>query len=110
MFSKHKGSFYCSNCPHFRKENQLYLGKLMLMTLSLNAIKFSNDNRLIFKLQLRFNSEPLNIPSEMVDKISWSSSDDKGIQPIDCKQAYAYRTSVEIIHKTDKIKCVGVLI
>ena len=56
-------------------------------------LKEFEKNKLILKTQQRFKIERHKIFTDEIDKIAWSSIDDKIMQSIDSTETYAYGTS-----------------
>ena len=68
--------------------------------------EFIKKKKLILKWQQRFKSERHNIFTEEINKIAWSSNDDKIIQLIDSIETYTFGTSKDLVSKKkEEIKC-----
>ena len=60
---------------------------------NVDNLKEFEKNKLILKTQQRFKIERHKIFTDEIDKIDWSSIDDKIMQSIDSTETYAYGTS-----------------
>ena len=60
--------------------------------------------KIILKEYQRFKSERHNLFTELINKIAWSSNDDKRMQSIDLIERYAYRMSKDLMWKKEKTK------
>ena len=71
--------------------------------------QFIRNNKLL-KTQQRFKSEWHNAFTEEINKISFSSNDDKRKQSIDSIETYAYETNKDdLISKKEEIKCNNII-
>ena len=57
------------------------------------------------KTQQRFKSEKHNVFTEKINKIAFSSNDDKIMQAIDLIEICAYGTSKDLVGDEEEIKC-----
>ena len=64
---------------------------------------------MILKTQKKFKSEKHNIFNEEINKIASISNDDKGTQPIDLMETYAYGTTEDLISEKEEIKCNNII-
>ena len=60
---------------------------------------------MILKTRQRFQSEKHNAFIEEINKISFSSNDDKRIQSIDWMKTNAYEMSKDLVSEKEEIKC-----
>ena len=65
--------------------------------------------KLLLKTQQRFKSNSHNLFTEEINKIVWSSNDDKRMQSIDLIEAYAYEVSKDLVNKQKEIKCNNII-
>ena len=65
--------------------------------------------KLLLKTQQRFKSESYNLFTEEINKIVWSSNDDKRMQSIDLIEGYAYDVSKDLVNKQKEIKCNNII-
>ena len=63
----------------------------------------------MLKIQKRFECERHNVFTEEVNKIAWSSNDDKRIQSVNSVETYAYGTSKDLVLKREEIQCYNVI-
>ena len=61
------------------------------------------------KTQQKFKNEMHNVLTEEINKIALNSNDDKRIQWIDPIEAYAYRTSKDLVCNKDKNNIIKLL-
>ena len=61
------------------------------------------------KIQKRFECERHNVFTEEVNKIAWSSNDDKRIQSVNSVETYAYGTSKDLVLEREEIQCYNVI-
>ena len=71
--------------------------------------EFLKSNKLILKTQQRFKSETRNVFPKEINKIAWSSNDDKIMQSIDSIETYACGTSKGLVSEKEKIKCDNII-
>ena len=71
---------------------------------SLTAYQKEFVKKIILREQKRFKSEGYNVFTEVINKITLSSNDDKRMQSIDLIETYAYGTSKNLIWKKEKIE------
>ena len=69
-----------------------------------NHKEFIRNNKSISKTQQRFKSERHNVFTEEINKIAFSSNDDKRMQSIDSIETYAYGTNKDLVSKKGEIK------
>ena len=58
----------------------------------------------MLKIQQRFKNERHNVFTEVINKISLTSNDDKRMQSIDLAETYVYGMSKDVIYVKEKIK------
>ena len=61
------------------------------------------NNKLVLKTQQRFKSERHNVLTEEINKIAWSSNDDKKMQSIDSIDTYAW---AKMIYRKEKLNAI----
>ena len=66
------------------------------------------NNEIILKSQQRFKSEGPNVCTEEVNKIAFSSNDDKRLQTYDRVTSYPYGTSAGKVCKTEILSKVNI--
>ena len=69
-----------------------------------NHKEFIRNNKSISKTQQRFKSERHNVFTEEINKIAFSSNDDKRMQSIDSIETYTYGTNKDLVSKKGEIK------
>ena len=74
------------------KTNYLEKNEINLESLKEDHKEFIKNNKLILKTQQRFKSERHNVFTEEINKIAFSSIDDKRMKSIDLIETYAYGT------------------
>ena len=87
------------------KINYLEKNKIDIDSIKESHKEFIKNNKLILKIQQRFESERHNVFIEEINKIALSSNDDKRMQSIDSIETYAYGTSQDLVSDKEKIKC-----
>ena len=60
---------------------------------------------MILKSQERFKNEKNIIFTKQIDKIAFSSNDDKRMQSIDSIETNAYETNKDLVSQKEMIKC-----
>ena len=68
-----------------------------------------NLGEITIKNTARFKSESYNLFTEEINKIVWSSNDDKRMQSIDLIEGYAYEVSKDLVNKQEEIKCNNII-
>ena len=67
--------------------------------------EFTRNNKLILKKHSKdLKSERHNVFTEEINKIAWSSNDNKRMQSTDLIKTYAYGTSKVLVSQEDEIK------
>ena len=79
--------------------------KIDIYCIKENQKEFIRNNKLILKTQQRFKSEKHNVFTEKINKIAFSSNDDKIMQAIDLIETCAYGTSKDLVGDKEEIKC-----
>ena len=67
--------------------------------------EFIRNNKLILKIQQRFNSERYNVFTPKINNIFLSSNADKRMQSIDLIETYTHRTSKDLVSEKEEIEC-----
>ena len=70
--------------------------------------EYIKNNKLILKTQQRFRSKKHALTQE-INKIAFSSDDDKRIQSIDSIETYAYGMSKDLVCTKKEIKCNNII-
>ena len=78
-------------------------------SLKRNHKQFIRNNKSILKTQQRFKSEKHNVFTEEINKIAFSSNDDKRMQSINLIETYGYGTSKDLVCKKEEIKCNNII-
>ena len=66
-----------------------------------NHKEFIKNNKLILQTQQRFKIERYNVFTEEINKIAFSSNDDKRMQSIDSTETYSYKTIKDLVKRRD---------
>ena len=66
-------------------------------------------NKLVLKTQQRFKSDGHNVFTEEIDKIAFSSNDNKRMQSVDSIETYAYGMSKDLVTWKEEIKCSSII-
>ena len=91
----------CVAAAHIEnKINHLEKNKIDLESLK----EFIENNKLILKIQQKFKSERHNAFTEEINKIGFSSNDDKRMESIDSIETYAYGMNKGLVCKKEEIK------
>ena len=83
--------------------------KIDIYCIKENKKEFIRNNKLILKTQQRFKSEKHNVFTEKINKIAFSSNDDKIMQAIDLIETYAYGKSKDLVGDKEEIKCSNII-
>ena len=94
----------CSEATQIKnKINQVRKNKTDIECLKKDHKEFIKNNKSILKSQERFNSEKRNVFTEEINKIAFSSNDDKRMQSINSIEIYAYRMREDLV--SEKMRC-----
>ena len=85
------------------KINQVRKNKTDIECLKKDHKEFIKNNKSILKIQERFNSGRRNAFTEEINKIAFSSNDDKRMQSINSIEIYAYRMREDLV--SEKMRC-----
>ena len=81
------------------KINQVRKNKTDIECLKKDHKEFIKNNKSILKIQERFNSGRRNAFTEEINKIAFSSNDDKRMQSINLIEIYAYRMRKDLVNE-----------
>ena len=81
------------------KINQVRKNKTDIECLKKDRKEFIKNNKSILKIQERFNSGRRNAFTEEINKIAFSSNDDKRMQSINLIEIYAYRMRKDLVNE-----------
>ena len=81
------------------KINQVRKNKTDIECLKKDRKEFIKNNKSILKIQERFNSGRRNAFTEKINKIAFSSNDDKRMQSITLIEIYAYRMRKDLVNE-----------